>query len=95
MNQIPTGAKKELYPMKRLFETDIWSGWLRNLPPEIKCLWVYLLHCDNSGVWIVDYGLAEFLIGAKIEWERAKVLLGERIFEFDNGNKWYFSLIYS
>lgn len=76
--------------MKRLTEANKWKGWFRELSPELKCLWLYILdNCDNAGIWVVDIGLAEYCIGSKIDWKEAEKLLGERIFIFDDNKKWY------
>jgi hypothetical protein len=43
---------------------------------------------DNSGVWEADFELADFQVGAKIEWEELKLALGDRVEVLDDG-KWH------
>ncbi len=58
--------------MKRFTDTDIWKKeWFQNLRPEDKLVWFYMKDmCDNVGVWSVNKRLAEFQIGAEINWEK-------------------------
>ncbi len=77
---------------KRLSDTEIWKKkWFRELPPKYKCFIKYLLDsCNLVGVWEVDFDLAQFSIGEKIEVDEVKKILGEKIIEFENGTKWLY-----
>ena len=57
--------------MKRFTDTDIWKKeWFQDLSPKYKMAWFYLKdNCDNVGVWNVNYRLANFQVGCKIDWE--------------------------
>ncbi len=44
--------------------------WFRALSPRLKCFWLFLIcKADLSGVVIVDYDLASFQIGEKVQEE--------------------------
>jgi len=72
---------------KRFTDTEIWSKlWFQELTPIEKAFWFYLKdNCNNIGVWDVNYRLAEFQLGGKLNWEALPekfnsniVLLNER-----------------
>ncbi len=75
---------------KRMTETGKWADrWFRALPPEYKCLWLYLCdNCDQSGVIEPDYELAEFCIGSKVDWRRVGELFGKRL-QVIGEHKWW------
>lgn len=52
--------------MKRDTDTNKWSlPWFRKASLEAKCLWQFVLdHCDDAGVWLADWELASFQVGA-------------------------------
>lgn len=55
--------------MKRFTETTKWRDpWFRNLSPEAKLLWLWLLdHCDRIGIVEVELAAASFDIGGRIK----------------------------
>jgi hypothetical protein len=77
---------------KRFTDSDKWTNnkWYRSLSPEMKCLWVYLCDmCDTSGVWDEDLEQASFHIGAKLKRDEVIKALGDRVYVFDEGRKWW------
>jgi len=56
---------------KRFIDTELWTRqWYQDLPPIQKLAFRYLLdNCDNVGVWKPNPKLAEFQIGAPVDWE--------------------------
>lgn len=55
--------------VKRFTETTKWKDpWYRKLSVEGKLFWNYLCDsCDNAGIWKVDFDLATFQIGVKVD----------------------------
>lgn len=56
---------------KRFTDTGKWSDpWYRALPPIQKHGWCYLLdNCDTAGVISLDRDLANYQIGAEVDWD--------------------------
>lgn len=54
---------------KRFTDTKKWRNeWFRNLSAEAKLTWIYLCdECESHGVLKIDYGLASFQLGFKLE----------------------------
>lgn len=75
---------------KRFFDTNTWAKpWFRELSPEQKAAWFYMLtNCDAVGVWDADTKLAEFCIGAEVDWETLKASANGNIEVLDNGKWW-------
>jgi hypothetical protein len=78
---------------KRLSDTDRYSkAFYKSLPGPYKLLWDYLCaNCDNAGIWIKDFEVAQIRVGKDmpITESGALVLFKERIVIFDNSNKWF------
>lgn len=76
---------------KRFTDTDKWKkSFIKGLPTEYKLFWLYLLdECDHAGIWHVEFELAEVRLGVKLSKEKVRGFFKERIFEFDNGSKWF------
>lgn len=78
---------------KRLSDTDRYSkAFYKSLPGPYKLLWDYLCaNCDNAGIWIKDFEVAQIRVGKDmvIAERRALELFKNRIVLFDNGNKWF------
>jgi len=76
--------------MKRFTEANKWrDAWFRQLPPPVKLAFLYLVdNCDSSGVWDNDFGMADFSIGQKIDWELVLRELGGRVQVMPNGKWW-------
>jgi len=76
---------------KRFTDTEKWKKpFLRNMPTSYKLLWLYICDdCDHSGIWQVDIDVAKIKIGEEINQQEAVKYLGNKIFVFDGGNKWF------
>jgi hypothetical protein len=76
---------------KRFTDTEKWKkGFVRNLPPAYKLLWLYMLDdCDNAGVWQVEVEVASIRVGAKLNEKEALKLFGNNVISFDGGTKWF------
>jgi hypothetical protein len=76
--------------MKRFTDTDIWKKqWFQDLTPKYKMAWFYLKdNCDNVGVWNVNFRLADFQIGAKINWEEFRTKTNGNIYIISD-KKWW------
>ena len=66
---------------KRFTETEKWKDkWFRQLRPEYKLAFLYLLdNCDHAGIIDLDEQLADFQIGATIDWTGFFLACGDRI----------------
>ena len=75
---------------KRFTDTDKWKKvWFRELKPVHKCFWEYIRdNCNNAGIWEVDFKLASFQIGAKINQSEIEQAF-EKQFIKVNSNKWF------
>jgi uncharacterized phage protein (TIGR02220 family) len=64
---------------KRFVESRIFDDvWFQELSAEWKLLWWYLLcKCDEAGMWKVNYKLAEFQIGKKINWDKTNQMINK------------------
>src|SRR5687768_5350570 len=78
---------------KRFTDTDKYrKPFFRGLRGAYKLLWDYLYHnCDNAGIWIKDFEIAQTYIGSDmiITEEEALNFFGDRVTVFDNGAKWF------
>lgn len=76
---------------KRFLDTQLWEKkWFRKLEPEHKLFWIYILtRCDYAGIWEVDFELAEFFIGKKINIEKAREIFKEKYIEINNHKRWF------
>lgn len=66
--------------------------FFRGLPGAYKLLWDYLYHdCDNAGIWIRDFEIAQLYIGSDMPVTESQALkyFGDRIIVFDDGRKWF------
>lgn len=75
---------------KRFSDTDKWKKvWFRELKPVHKCFWEYIRdNCNNAGIWDVDFKLASFQIGAKLNQTEIEQVF-EKQFIKVNSNKWF------
>lgn len=75
---------------KRFTDTGKWEKpWYRTLPAEEKAAWQYLTdRCDNVGVWDADFELANFMIGATIDWEGFADRCNGNVVILENGKWW-------
>jgi uncharacterized phage protein (TIGR02220 family) len=73
---------------KRFTDSGKWSKpWFRALPPKYKCLWIYICDsCDIAGIIDVDFLLADFMIGEKLDPKEVEILFKKQIEKI--GTKW-------
>jgi hypothetical protein len=81
---------------KRFTDTNKYKKpFIRGLQGPYKLLWDYLYHdCDNAGIWIVDFDIAQIYVGKDMPVNKEDALKyfnqGEqRIIELDGGTKWF------
>ena len=74
---------------KKFTDSTKWERqWFRELPPEYKCFWFYILdRCNCGGIWDIDYSLASFNIGAQIEEDKVFSLFEGKIKKIDGHEK--------
>jgi hypothetical protein len=80
--------------MKRFTETDKWrDAWFRKLNPACKCLWQYMVdNCDQAGVIDIDWELASFQIGAKVN-EKDLAFFDRQVSRLGSGKLWICSFV--
>ena len=61
---------------KRFTDTEKYKKpFIRRLPGAYKLLWDYLYHnCDNAGIWIVDFEIAQIYLGADVPVNKSDAL---------------------
>lgn len=75
---------------KRFTDSEKWSvQWFRRLPVEMKLAWQYLTdQCDVAGVIRLDRELADFQIGAAVDWDEFIEICGDRLLQLPCGKLW-------
>ena len=75
---------------KRFTSTEKWKKkWIRELNPEMKLFWFYLLdNCDHAGIWEVDMDLAAFQTGVELDESIILDTFNRKIVPFKTG-KWF------
>ncbi len=75
----------------RLTDSGRWDyAWFSSLPTELKLLFVYVEdHSDLAAVWPVNHGLAEYHIGARIDWGVALEGYKGQVVAIEGGVKWF------
>lgn len=75
------GIKKGGEKVKRYIDTNIWADkWFRDLKLEHKLLWFYIwTSCDYTGLWKVNFELAEFFTKYKYDIEETKQVFRDKI----------------
>lgn len=76
---------------KRFTDTNKWrKPFIRTLQAPYKLLWFYILDdCDHSGIWIVDFEVAQIRIGEPISEEEALKIFADKVTVFDNNERWF------
>jgi len=76
---------------KRQTDTDKWEKrFMRTLPSKYKLLWLYVCDkCDHAGIWHVNLDMASMLLNEEINEEEALGHFGDRVIQFDDGEKWF------
>ena len=75
---------------KRFTETAKWEdNWFMELSATEKLFYMYILdRCNNCGVWEVNFKLAEFMIGMKLNQKEILNKFKDRIKILEDGQKW-------
>lgn len=81
---------------KRFTDTNKYKKpFVRGLQGAYKLFWDFLYHdCDNAGLWIVDFEIAQMYLGKDMKVNQKDALKffnngEERVIEIDNGKKWF------
>ena len=76
---------------KRFTDTEKWKKvWFRNLRPKFKCFWQYVTdNCNHAGIWEVDFNLASYLIGTKLDEEEIRQEFKKQFVELEGGKRWF------
>ena len=71
---------------KRFIDTKIWDKpWYRELTPETKLLWIYILtKCDHAGILDGDWEAASFFIGCKVSDRRLPSIIKDKMVSIDD-----------
>jgi hypothetical protein len=75
----------------RFITTELFEdAWFMDLPAKYKLFWIYLItRCDHSGIWQVNWKLAQFYTGDNLEPTEVLRLMKNRIVEIDSGKYWF------
>ena len=75
----------------RFITTELFEdAWFMDLPAKYKLFWIYLItRCDHTGIWQVNWKLAQFYTGDNLEPTEVLRLLKTRIVELDGGKYWF------
>ena len=76
---------------KRFTDINIWvdKPWFIELTPVEKCAFMFVKdRCDNVGVWVPNFKMAEVIIGDSVDWDALVEKLHENIVVLENGKWW-------
>ncbi len=75
---------------KRFTDTEKWKNPnFRDMDPGYRWLWLYLLDtCDAAGIWRVDFSMASFCLGFKINAREAQEYFEDKVIVIDH-DKWF------
>ncbi len=76
---------------KRFTDSNIWidKPWFIELTPAEKCAFMFIKdRCDNVGVWVPNFKLAENIIGEPIDWDNLPEKVNGNIIILENGKWW-------
>lgn len=76
---------------KRFITTELFEdAWFMDLPSKFKLFWIYLLtKCDASGIWQVNWKIAQFYIGDNLEPAEVQRIFASRIVPIEKGKYWF------
>lgn len=76
---------------KRFTDTGKWDDpWFLELKSDYKLFWLFILdRCDISGGWKVNKRMAEFCLGAPVDFDGFLAVCGDRIKVLKNGDIWF------
>ena len=75
----------------RMITTELFDdSWFMDLPSKYKLFWVYLItKCNHSGIWQVNWKLAQFYTGDNLEPVEVVRVLKDRIVPIENNKYWF------
>lgn len=81
---------------KRFIDSDLWTrDWFMQLAPAEKCAFMYLTtQCDAVGVWKPNRKLAEYQIGAPVDWDALLATANGNIEVLPNGKWWLVDFVH-
>jgi hypothetical protein len=81
---------------KRFTDTQKYhKTFIRGLQGAYKLLWDFLYcECDHAGIWIVDFEIAQILLGKDMPIDKENALKyfnekEQKVVEIDSGKKWF------
>ena len=76
---------------KRMTATEKWNdAWFSELKSKYKLFWLYILDtCDYAGIWEVNYKLAEFQIGEKLNKNEIDKIFKGHFILLNSEKKWF------
>ena len=77
--------------MKRFTDINIWydKPWFIDLTPVEKCAFNFIKdRCDNVGVWVPNYKLADAIIGEDVDWQGLTKKTNGNVVVLKNGKWW-------
>jgi len=76
---------------KRYYTTELFDdAWFMDLPSKYKLFWIFLLtKCNHSGIWQVNWKLAQFYTGDNLEPAEVQRLMKNRIVPIENNKYWF------
>ncbi len=76
---------------KRFTDSEKWKKpFIRGLKAPYKLLWFYITdECDPSGIWQVDFEVAQIKIGEKLKESDALKFFVDKIFVLPGNDKWF------
>lgn len=76
---------------KRFTDINIWvdKPWFIELTPAEKCAFMFVKdRCDNVGVWVPNFKMAEAIIGDSVDWDALVEKVNGNIVVLENGKWW-------
>ena len=76
---------------KRFITTELFKDpWFMDLPNKYKLFWIYLItNCEYTGIWQVNYKVAQFYVGEHLEPSECERIMNDRIVKIENGRYWF------
>lgn len=76
---------------KRFITTELFKdAWFMDLPNKYKLFWIYLItNCEYTGIWQVNYKVAQFYVGEHLEPSECERVMSDRIVKIEGGKYWF------